>query len=89
MKDMIIDRSKTYTDYFLAYLDVHGTKDGDEVKFHEYAYWITCRHNVFRAIKGCPYCNGYPPDVQAEFKKFIRETQRKNGDTRNKKRRMK
>jgi|GEM_PF-3101492 hypothetical protein len=70
---MIVDRSKTYNSYFTAYIDVHGTKDGDEVEFHEYSGWITGLHNAFRKIKGCEYCNGYPPEVQKEFELFIRE----------------
>lgn len=70
---MIVDKTKPINDYFLAYLDTHGIKDGDEVKFYEYSHWITGKHNVFRKIKGCEYCNGYPPEVQEEFKKFIRE----------------
>lgn len=70
---MIVDRSSPLCSYFLAYLDAHGIKDGDEVRFHEYSHWITGKHNVFRRIKGCPYCNGYPPEVQKEFEAFIRE----------------
>ena len=59
--------------YFVAYLDVHGIKDGDEVEFPDYAYWITCKHNAFRAKIGCPYWDGYPPEVQKEFNAFLRE----------------
>jgi len=70
---MIVNRGKQYNRYFQAYLDVHDIKSGGEVMFHEYSSWITDKHIIFRKMKGCPYCNGYPPDVQAEFYKFIRE----------------
>lgn len=70
---MIVDRSKTMNTYYIAYLNVHGIKDGDEVKFHEYSSWITDKHHTFRKIKGCGYYNGFPPEVREEFEKFIRE----------------
>lgn len=70
---MIVDRSKQYQRYFQAYIDVNGIKDGDEVMFHEYSWWITNKHDEFRRMKGCPYCNGYPPDVGEEFVGFIRK----------------
>lgn len=72
---MRITKEKAYQPYFQAYIDVHGIKEGEEVKFYEYASWITGMHNAFRKIKGCPYCNGYPPDVQKEFIRFIRGEQ--------------
>ena len=59
------------TGYFAAYLKAHGVKHGDAVMFHEYSSWITGKHSEFRQMKGCPYCNGYPPDVQVEFNRFI------------------
>lgn len=70
---MMVDlsKSKSYNNYFTAYLKAHGIKDGDEVMFHEYSRWITGKHDEFRQMKGCPYCNGYPPDVQEEFNAFI------------------
>lgn len=68
---MIIDRKKTYNEYFQAYIDVNKIKDGEEVKLHEYASWIHKKHDTFRRMKGCPYCNGYPPDVSNEFIAFI------------------
>lgn len=68
---MIADLSKKYQLYFEAYLKVHGVKTGDEVKFYEYSSWISGKHAEFQKMKGCPYCNGYPPDVRAEFERFI------------------
>ncbi|MDX9816545.1 MAG: hypothetical protein RBT06_06370 [Smithellaceae bacterium] len=64
---MVIDLAKKYNSYFSAYLETHNIKE-----FHDYSHWITDKHEEFRRMKGCPYCNGYPPDVQAEFEKFIR-----------------
>lgn len=69
---MIVDLAKTYQRYFAAYLKAHDIKHGDTVKFHEYVSWISHKHDAFRRMKGCPYCNGYPPDVQEEFIAFIR-----------------
>ena len=70
---MIIDLTNTYQGYFAAYLKVHGIQTGDTVMFHEYSNWITDKHDVFRRMKGRPYCNGYPTDIQAEFNRFILE----------------
>ncbi len=70
---VIVDTSKSYASYFQAYIKAHGLKDGDEVEFYEYAGWITGKHDEFRHMKGCQYCNGYPPDIQAEFNAFILE----------------
>lgn len=69
---MIVDRSKATNPYFLAYLDVHGIKDGDIVEFWQYSSWIIEKHNAFRQMKGCGYYNGFPPEVRKEFEFFIR-----------------
>ena len=68
---MIVDLSKNYQSYFKAYLIANGIKTGDEVKFCEYSAWISDKHAEFRKLKGCPYCNGFPPEVRAEFERFI------------------
>ena len=70
---MLVDSNRKYNSYFQAYLKVHNIENGDEVKFHGYSSWITDKHTKFRQMKGCPYCNGYPPDVQKEFERFILE----------------
>jgi hypothetical protein len=75
VEEMIVDKSKPMNNYFTAYLDVHGIKDGDEVFAPDYFSWITDKHTAFREIKKCGYYNGFPPDVQKEFEVFIREVQ--------------
>ena len=77
---MIVDRSRALSGYFMAYLDAHGIKDGDEVKFPDYSHWIIGKHNAFRAKIGCPYWNGYPPEVQKEFNAFIRQERLDGGN---------
>jgi hypothetical protein len=69
---MIANRTKITNSYLLAYLDKHGIKNGDEVKFHEYSSWISQKHEAFRKIKKCGYYNGFPPEVKTEFIEFIR-----------------
>jgi len=73
---MIVDHSnKQMNSYFVAYLNAHDVKDGEEVQFHEYSAWITGMHNAFRKLKGREYYLGYPPDVQHEFQQFIRSVE--------------
>jgi hypothetical protein len=71
---MIIDTSKTYQPYFQAYVKAHNLKNGDEVKFYQYASWIDSKHEEFKKHLGP---DGYQNYVE-RFIKFLEEGVKEN-----------
>lgn len=70
---MIVDMTQECNDYFVAFLNVHDIKNGNEVELFEYSRWITAKYDKFRRLKKYKHYNAGRPEIQAEFKRFVLE----------------